>query len=85
MIRTMAEAKCKRNADRSHDQGHGLHDYASVGEAQVALENSGVGDAALDEAERTKMARWMWRNDASPEDAATAFGVKLPRDTGYSE
>lgn len=76
MTMTMAEAKSRRNATATRDQARGLHDYGSVGEAQVALENSGICLAACGYSDQEDMAKWMWRNDASPEDAAIAFGLK---------
>lgn len=82
MTMTMAEARTRRNAAAAQDQSCGLNDYGSVGEAQAALENSGIRLAALDHADLTDMAKWMWRNDASPEDAAIAFGLKLASDFG---
>ena len=83
MTITMAEAKSRRNATATQDQSCGLHDYGSVGEAQVALHNSGIDHAALDNSARTDMAEWMWRNDASPEDVAIAFGLQLPGELGW--
>jgi len=81
MTVTMAEAKSRRNATATaYEQSCGLHDYACVGEAQVALENSGIRRAVLDTCFHADMAEWMWRNDGSPEDAAIAFGLKLPGD-----
>lgn len=85
MATTIAEAKSKRNAAATRHEGHGLHDYGSVGEAQVALQNSGIGYAALDKYDQTDMAEWMWRNDASPEEAAIAFGLKLPGELGWQD
>ena len=82
MTMTMAEARTRRNAAAAHDQNCGVNDYGSVDEAQAALENSGIRLAALDRAGRIDMAKWMWRNDASPEDAAIAFGLKLASDFG---
>lgn len=76
MNTTMAEAKSKRNATATQHQAHGLNDYGSIGEARVALQNSGLGETALDHAHQMDMAGWMWRNDASPEDAAIAFGLR---------
>lgn len=78
MTMTMAEAKSRRNAKATHYESHGLHDYGSVREARVALQNSGICDAALDPSVQADMAEWMWRNDASPGEAAIAFGLKAP-------
>ena len=85
MTITMAEARSRRNAIAMQDQGRGLNDYGSVGEAQVALRNSGILDAADDHSNETAMAEWMWHNDASPEAAAVAFGLKLPGQVGRQE
>lgn len=82
MTITMAEAMSRRNATAMQDRNRGLHDYGSIGEAQVALQNSRIHHATLDNARRTAMAQWMWRNDASPEDAAIAFGLRLPGESG---
>ena len=77
MNMTMAEARSRRNAAATQDQGRGLHDYGSAGEALVALRNSGIRHAALDDSVETEIAEWMWQNDASPETAAIAFGLEL--------
>lgn len=82
MSMTMAEARTSRNAAAAQDQNCGVNDYGSVGEAQAALENSGIRLAALDRVGRIDMAKWMWRNDAPPEDAAIAFGLRLASDFG---
>lgn len=82
MTMTMAEARSRRNATAAQDQTRGLHDYGSVGEAQAAIQNSGICKAVLDHSDQTAMAEWMWRNDASPEDAAVAFRLKPPGDLG---
>lgn len=78
MTITMAEAKCKRNATATGYERHGLHDYASADEAQVALQNSDICYADLDIFDQTNMAERMWRNDTSPEDAAITFGLNMP-------
>ena len=85
MTMTIAEARSRRNTTAMKDHSCGMHDYGSAGEAQVALHNSGIDHAALDNSERPDMAEWMWRNDASPEDAAIAFGLKLPGELGRRE
>ncbi len=85
MIGSMAEAKSRRNASSTDDRQHGLHDHGSVDEAQAALENSALRHAALDDDNRVHMAKWMWRNDASPEEAALAFGVDAPDGVGWPE
>lgn len=82
MRMTMAEAKSRRDPTATHDQRHGVHDYGSVGEAQAAFQNSGISHAAPDGTDQAKIAEWMWRNDASPEEAAIAFGLKLPGESG---
>ncbi len=82
MTMTMAEAKSRRNAKATHYESHGLHDYGSVREARIALENSSIGYVALDASVQADMAGWMWRNDASPEEAANHFGLKSPGDEG---
>ncbi len=76
MTMTMAEAKSRRNAAAAHYESHGLNDYGSVSEARVALENSGICKAVHDDSVQADMAAWMWRNDASPEEAAVAFGLR---------
>lgn len=78
MTMTMAEAKARRNARAAHYESHGLHDYGSVREARVALQNSGICKASVDPSVQADMAEWMWRNDALPEDAAIAFGLIPP-------
>ncbi len=53
-----------------------LHDYQSVAEARAALRNSGVAYPKRDAYDETDMAKWMWRHDASPDEAAVAFEAK---------
>ena len=77
MTMTMAEAKSRRNAKATLYESHGLHDYGSVREARVALGNTDVRHAAVDPSVEAHMAEWMWRNDASPEEAVIAFDLQL--------
>ncbi len=77
MTMTMAEAKSRRNAKATHYESHGLHDYGSVREARVALHDSGICNSTVDPAVLADMAEWMWRNDASPEEAAIVFRREL--------
>lgn len=79
MTMTIAEAKARRNAKATHFEGHGLHDYGSVREARVALQNSGLCSRTLDSCVQADMAEWMWHNDASPEEAVTAYGLEPTR------
>lgn len=78
MNKTMAEARTRRDVSAAPDQRRGLHDHGSVAEAWVALQNSSIRHVIADHPDQTDMATWMWRNDASPEAAAIAFGVRLP-------
>ncbi len=80
MTMTMAEARARRDSRAPHYDSHGLHDYGSVREARVVLQNSGIYHATLDPCMHANMAEWMWRNHASPEDAAVAYGLLLPEE-----
>lgn len=70
--------RARRNAKAPHYESHELHEYDSVREARMALQNSGLRHAPVDDIDQLEMAEWMWRNEASPEDAAIAFDLKLP-------
>ncbi len=61
-----------------HYETQALHEYDSVREARIAIQNSGIRHTPLDQSVQAEMAEWMWRNEASPEDAEVAFGLKLP-------
>lgn len=74
----MDEVTSKRSAKVTHYGSHGLHDYASVREARITLQNSSIHQVIFDRSVQADMAEWMWRNLASPEDAAIALHLKLP-------
>lgn len=55
--------------------------YESIQDAATALDNSGVVEwfyqAGFDTDEKElQVHEWMWRNDATPEEAAHHFGVE---------
>ena len=83
MTMTMAEAKSRRNAKARHYESHGLHDYGSVRAARVALQNCSICSSTVDPSVQADMAEWMWRNHASPEEAATAFGLRPHGSSGW--
>lgn len=67
----------------SHSEAHDmadstLNDYQSIREARTALQHSGLPCAALEACDQVGIARWMWRHDASPQEAAIAFGIQPP-------
>ena len=78
MTMIMGNGRARRNAQAPHYESHALHEYASVREARIALQNSDSRHAAPDHIDQSEMAEWMWRNETAPEDAAIAFGLKLP-------
>jgi len=48
--------------------------YTTIDDAKTALGNSGVVDF-FDYDELDEVAEWMWRNDATPEQAGEALGA----------
>ncbi|WP_201174063.1 hypothetical protein [Halorhodospira halophila] len=48
--------------------------YATTEDAKTALDNSGVVEL-FDDDTRERAIRWMWSNNATPEQAAAAFGL----------
>lgn len=78
MILSMADYVSRRNAQATHYESHGLHEHDSVRQARIALRNSPIRHVTRDHSVHADMAEWMWRNMASPEEAAIAFDYKLP-------
>ena len=48
--------------------------YTTIDDAKTALTNSGVVEM-FEYEKLDEVAEWMWRNDATPEQAARKFGT----------